>query len=250
MKTQNGITLIALIITIRVMIILVGVSVSVALNTGLFKSAQGAAKNTEAERVNETKISEGKIQKEDGTWVDIEEYADSFKSAKLDLSGKKAGDTVEYSAGGVDEWRILYIDEVGEGSATIVGEFKIDGGNSHEEYCELYNNITESAINSRFVNSITDVKMVYLSDLIDIDSYDCTWSYVKLSDKDAATLESALGYRDSYHLAACEPTLSVTLIDCYDIRRTATGLEVSLFAGGDCELPATRFLCAVTMDID
>ena len=41
------------------MLILVGVSVSVALNSGLFKTAQGAAKNTEAERINETKLSTG-----------------------------------------------------------------------------------------------------------------------------------------------------------------------------------------------
>ena len=61
MKTQKGITLIALIITIIVMLILVGVSVSVALNTGLFKTAQGAAKNTEGARVNETKLSNGTV---------------------------------------------------------------------------------------------------------------------------------------------------------------------------------------------
>ncbi len=61
MKTQKGITLIALIITIIVMLILVGVTVSIALNSGLFKATQGAAKNTEAERINETKLSTGKV---------------------------------------------------------------------------------------------------------------------------------------------------------------------------------------------
>ncbi len=61
MKTQKGITLIALIITIIVMLILVGVSVSIALNSGLFKAAQGGAKNTEAERINETKLSTGTV---------------------------------------------------------------------------------------------------------------------------------------------------------------------------------------------
>ena len=75
MKTQKGITLIALIITIIVMLILVGVSVSVALNTGLFKTAQGVAKNTEEERVNETALSDGKITIEGKGTVDLEEYA-------------------------------------------------------------------------------------------------------------------------------------------------------------------------------
>ena len=47
MKTQKGITLIALIITIIVMLILVGVTVNVALNGGLFDAAKDAAKKTE-----------------------------------------------------------------------------------------------------------------------------------------------------------------------------------------------------------
>lgn len=46
---ENGITLIALIITIIVMLILVGVTVSVALNGGLFETAQDAANRTQIE---------------------------------------------------------------------------------------------------------------------------------------------------------------------------------------------------------
>ena len=47
MKKQNGITLIALIITIIVMLILVGVTINVALNGGLISTTQKAAKETE-----------------------------------------------------------------------------------------------------------------------------------------------------------------------------------------------------------
>lgn len=46
---ENGITLIALIITIIVMLILVGVTVSVALNGGLFETAKDAANRTQIE---------------------------------------------------------------------------------------------------------------------------------------------------------------------------------------------------------
>ena len=53
MKTKNGITLIALIITIIVMLILVGVTVTVAINGGLFSSAKEAAKGTEIGREKE-----------------------------------------------------------------------------------------------------------------------------------------------------------------------------------------------------
>ena len=53
MKTKNGITLIALIITIIVMLILVGVTVTVVINGGLFEKAKEAAKETTIEREKE-----------------------------------------------------------------------------------------------------------------------------------------------------------------------------------------------------
>ena len=46
-KKEKGITLIALIITIIVMLILVGVSVTVALNGGLFSTAERATADTQ-----------------------------------------------------------------------------------------------------------------------------------------------------------------------------------------------------------
>jgi len=80
MKNQKGITLIALIITIIVMLILVGVSVSVALNTGLFTSAGGAAKNTQAAAEAETALSNGtiKIEGQEGE-ISIDDYVASLK---------------------------------------------------------------------------------------------------------------------------------------------------------------------------
>ena len=53
MKGQNGITLVALIITIIVMLILVGVSISVALNGGLFDNASDSARKTKQAQVSE-----------------------------------------------------------------------------------------------------------------------------------------------------------------------------------------------------
>ena len=56
MKKQNGITLIALIITIIVMLILVGVSVNVALNGGLFDTAKQAVQEQEIAQEKENLI--------------------------------------------------------------------------------------------------------------------------------------------------------------------------------------------------
>ena len=61
MRSEKGITLIALIITIIVMLILVTVSVTVALQTGLFTSAQDAAKNTDDAAKAETNLSTGVV---------------------------------------------------------------------------------------------------------------------------------------------------------------------------------------------
>ena len=61
MKEQKGITLIALVITIIVMLILVGVSITVALNGGLFTNAKDAANNTAEARNAELNLSNGKV---------------------------------------------------------------------------------------------------------------------------------------------------------------------------------------------
>ena len=78
MKNQKGITLIALIITIIVMLILVGVSVSIALNTGLFKTTQEAAKNTQIAVDAEQKLAEGKIKIGDNWYASYQDYLDGI----------------------------------------------------------------------------------------------------------------------------------------------------------------------------
>ena len=53
MKDQKGITLVALIITIIVMLILVAVTISIALNGGIFDKARQASKDTLQAQLNE-----------------------------------------------------------------------------------------------------------------------------------------------------------------------------------------------------
>lgn len=61
MRGQKGITLVALVITIIVMLILVGVSVTVAINGGLFTKAKEGATNTQKEANAERNLSSGKV---------------------------------------------------------------------------------------------------------------------------------------------------------------------------------------------
>ena len=199
MKTQKGITLIALIITIIVMLILVGISVSVALNTGLFKTAQGAAKNTEGARVNETKLSEGQIQKQDGTWVDIKEYADSFKSEGLDLSGE-VGTQVAYSAGDITDWRILSKDETA-GTVTILGKTTISDWSAITTEENLISYLREQYTNPDYVDFITNVHIIEISNIIDIETFigDCTSGSRDLTFQEEELL-SMFGLEDGSYL--------------------------------------------------
>ena len=74
MKKQNGITLIALIITIIVMLILVGVTVTVALNGGLFTTAKEAAKGTETERNKEIALSGEEVEIDGIVYASMDDY--------------------------------------------------------------------------------------------------------------------------------------------------------------------------------
>ena len=82
MKSQKGITLVALVITIIVMLILVGVSVTVALNGGLFDTAEKAATNTEEALVQENRLDSGNVLIENAAAeggydeIDIDSYND------------------------------------------------------------------------------------------------------------------------------------------------------------------------------
>lgn len=78
MKGQKGITLVALVITIIVMLILVGVSVTVAIQGGLFGTAKKARDNTNEERVLETNLSKEEFNINDKVINGLEEYVNSL----------------------------------------------------------------------------------------------------------------------------------------------------------------------------
>ena len=61
MKGQKGITLVALVITIIVMLILVAVSVTIALNGGLFTTAENAADQTRDALNRENQLDSGNV---------------------------------------------------------------------------------------------------------------------------------------------------------------------------------------------
>lgn len=76
MKSQKGITLIALVITIIVMLILVGVTITMALNGNLFNYAKDATKRTNEAVQGENQLSSGTVNI-DGTSYDINAYVEA-----------------------------------------------------------------------------------------------------------------------------------------------------------------------------
>lgn len=83
LKINKGITLIALVVTIIVMLILVGVTISVAINGGLFDQAGkavGKTKNSinEEKNINIDSIIEKYVQNEDGEIAKLPEYSEEL----------------------------------------------------------------------------------------------------------------------------------------------------------------------------
>ena len=95
MKKNQGITLIALIITIIILLILVGVSINLAIKGDLFGSAQKAVSGTNA-KVNEQQTRVDELMDELGR-VDEQQKQDN-------LPGTKVTENTKYVSGGKTAW--------------------------------------------------------------------------------------------------------------------------------------------------
>lgn len=78
MKSQKGITLIALVITIIVMLILVAVTITMAINGGLFEKAGEAASKTNEAKQAEQSLADGTVNVDGRTETDINDLVDYY----------------------------------------------------------------------------------------------------------------------------------------------------------------------------
>lgn len=83
LKNNSGITLIALVITIIVMLILVGVTINMAVNGGLFGYAGNAAHDTELAKQEEQKIAEGRLEVDGKYYKTLDDYLEGKTSEKF-----------------------------------------------------------------------------------------------------------------------------------------------------------------------
>ncbi len=84
MKKNNGITLIALIITIIIMLILVAVTISILINSGLIGKAKQAGEDTKTAYEQEERLGE-KITIEGVEYNSIDEYTNSINENNSNL---------------------------------------------------------------------------------------------------------------------------------------------------------------------
>ena len=82
MKKNNGITLIALIITIVIMLILAGVTISILINNGIIGKAKDAKDKT-AEAYEEEKTVGDNLNINGGMYNNVEEYMAYLNRAKI-----------------------------------------------------------------------------------------------------------------------------------------------------------------------
>ena len=119
MKSNKGITLIALVITIIVMLILVVVTIRISTNGGLFKKAGKAAGDTKNAINEEQELAEGRIKIGDKWYASIDDY----------LAGREA--VFRYEEIAKDENGLLKANATytsGEYTAVIPKGFKIIEG--------------------------------------------------------------------------------------------------------------------------
>ena len=157
MKKQNGITLIALIITIIVMLILVGVTINVALNGGLISTTQKAAKETELRILQEELMTVKALKITQNGGTEPSDYGITFDD--LDLDGKLKskyesklviGKDGEFYYNGevvTDENERKIFEEVG------IKEYKPSDPDNPTEYIGIYNTSEDG---KKTIDSIKD----------------------------------------------------------------------------------------------
>ena len=108
-KGIKGITLIALIITVIVMLILVAVTISMAINGGLFEKAQEAGQETNEAVEAEQQLANGQVTIGDKTYNSIDEYLNKDKVETIPTTESYVGCYADFNGDGTPEG-IIYAD--------------------------------------------------------------------------------------------------------------------------------------------
>jgi len=266
-RKENGITLVALIITIIVMLILVGVSIQVVINSNLIGTAQDAANRTETAYEEEGSMSEIKVGND--TYGSIDAYLklsnapnvnlNGYTSGKwtnqditINLTGAQTGTTYQYSNDNGTTWQdcesTITINE--DQNKEYIFRMK-DAEDSVSPATQVYNikrdtvdpivAIIPTATGDRYI----EVTVINEDDTgSNIVSYSYAIKQASASDDDYVTQYK--GENSSYTitgLTAVESyTIKVTVVD-----EAGNGNEVFTTAGTTCFVAGTQVLTETGM---
>ena len=131
-RQNKGITLIALVITIIVMLILVAVTISMAINGGLFDYAGKAVGETQNAIDEEQKLAEGKIKIGETWYNSIDEYINSdgevnfeelFKTATKHPDQTETDDIGIAEDGSIVNLDLWYYTLIGDNDEYVLAEY-------------------------------------------------------------------------------------------------------------------------------
>ena len=163
MKSQKGITLVALVVTIIILIILAGVSINMMVGeSGIITQAQRAAKDTANARV-ESEEQMNLLVDEMNKYMSGNGETEEGETT-IQLSELKAGDYIKYDTGvesiGTIICRVLYpvnsayglqiISDKNIEEVTLGGDTFEEGRNSYNNAIENLNNKAEAYINTKY----------------------------------------------------------------------------------------------------
>ncbi len=221
MRTQKGITLIALILTVVVMLVLLRLSIKVVIDTGLAPTTGEAVQKTNQAAEYEQQIASGMAEKADGTMVDM---VDFLTQSKVESKGKwvhnyiartvsngkmtlNIGDYVSYeepsSLGYSGNWRVLGVNDRGNlllVSGSNVATQTIHGVDGYNNGIKILDGICDDyadgvvATSGRSIN-VEDVNKITGFNPNNVNADDP--AQTGIGDKYVETEEGGIGYLDN-----------------------------------------------------
>lgn len=174
MKKSKGVTLIALIVTIVVMLVLLGVSIQILISSNILDAAKKAAQQTKDAYESEASMNDIKIGEKT-----FEEYIESINGKKTKISWiyqENADGNIEitglnlssYAYTDSEELDILYTTYVTLGTDKIIIPDQLDGKNVVK--VSLLDSVRPSGSNTKNCINVTDVsELVFGNNITEID---------------------------------------------------------------------------------
>ena len=176
-ENEKGITLVALVITIIILLILAGISISALTNTGIFQKAKDAKQKSDNAALDQNiKLDEYEneidkyLEKQDGVKladkVKVGEYVNyiSNGSNKYEVAKENSGATETQTISKDDlRWRVLDITENGEvrliSEKTTTSKISLSGYNGYNNAVKILDDACKTLYNSELAIKVQNLKI-------------------------------------------------------------------------------------------